>query len=63
MFDFISKRSDADRPGKSGDVQVELAALRQMVDAMPVNVMTLDPATFRIDSVNKTSVETLTKLR
>ena len=62
MFDFISKRSDADRPGKSGDVQVELAALRQMVDAMPVNVMTLDPATFSIDYVNKTSVETLKKL-
>ena len=62
MFDFVSRRSSAGRAGKSDDTQAELAALRQMVDGMPVNVMTLDPATFAIDYVNKTSVDTLRKL-
>ena len=43
----------------SDDMDVELAAFRQMVDSMPVNVMTLDLEDFTINYVNKTSVETL----
>lgn len=43
----------------SEDQDVELAAFRQMVDSMPVNVMTLDLKDFTINYVNKTSVETL----
>lgn len=33
--------------------------LRQMVDEMPINVMMCDPEDFRINFINKTSVETL----
>jgi len=33
--------------------------LRQMVDAMPINVMMCDPEDFRINFINKTSVDTL----
>lgn len=36
--------------------------LMQMLDKMPINVMTCDPKTFEINYVNKTSVETLTKV-
>ncbi len=43
----------------SNDVNIELAAFRQMVDAMPVNVMTLDLNDFTINYVNKTSLQTL----
>ena len=39
-----------------------LIALRQMLDAMPVNVMTCDLFEFTIDYVNKTSLETLRRL-
>ena len=46
----------------SGDTDIELAAFRQMVDSMPINVMTLDLQDFTINYVNKTSVETLKKL-
>ena len=37
----------------------ELASLRQMVDAMPVKVMTVDPNDLNINYVNQTSVDTL----
>jgi len=36
--------------------------LLQMIDKMPINVMTCDPATYRINYVNRTSIETLTPL-
>ncbi|NBN77066.1 chemotaxis protein [Microvirga tunisiensis] len=36
--------------------------LLQMIDKMPINVMTCDPKTFEINYVNKTSIETLTKV-
>jgi methyl-accepting chemotaxis protein len=35
------------------------ARLMQMLDNMPINVMTLDPKDFKIDYINKTSVDTL----
>jgi methyl-accepting chemotaxis protein len=38
------------------------AALYQMLDSMPVNVMTLDLENFTIDYVNKTSIDTLSTL-
>ena len=40
----------------------EMAKLTQMVDGMPINVMTLDPEDFTIDYVNRTSLETLRPL-
>lgn len=43
----------------SDDNDVELAAFRQMIDSMPINVMTLELENFTINYVNKTSVETL----
>ncbi len=45
-----------------GDIAAELAAFRQMVDAMPVNVMMAEPENFTITYINKASVETLRKL-
>jgi methyl-accepting chemotaxis protein len=46
----------------SNDTNDELAAFRQMVDSMPINVMTLDLKDFTINYVNKTSVKTLKAL-
>lgn len=46
----------------SANLDAELAAFRQMVDGMPVNVMTLDLKDFTINYVNKTSIETLKNL-
>jgi methyl-accepting chemotaxis protein len=43
----------------SDNINDELAAFRQMVDSMPINVMTLDLKDFTINYVNKTSLETL----
>ncbi|WP_075215250.1 methyl-accepting chemotaxis protein [Mongoliimonas terrestris] len=40
----------------------EAARLLQMVDKMPVNVMTCDPKTYRINYVNGTSKETLKRI-
>ncbi|WP_127089085.1 methyl-accepting chemotaxis protein [Aquabacter cavernae] len=37
--------------------------LRQMVDDMPINVMTCDPKDFRIDYANKATVETLRRIQ
>jgi len=38
------------------------AILDNMIDQMPINVMTCDPTDFRIDRVNKTSIETLRQI-
>jgi methyl-accepting chemotaxis protein len=40
----------------------DLFALRQMLDSMPVNVMTCDVETLTIDYINNTSVETLKEI-
>ncbi len=52
---------DVDQAG-ARDALADVAALRAMVDAMPVNVMMCDPATFEVTYINKTSVETLRSL-
>ncbi len=71
MFGLASRKSsvvDLELPGSpasgkpSRNSADQLAALRQMVDAMPVNVMTLELENFTIDYVNKTSIDTLRKL-
>jgi len=46
----------------TNDVNSELRAFQQMVNAMPVNVMTCDLQTFKINYVNDTSIKTLKKL-
>ena len=40
----------------------EQQRLLQMIDKMPINVMTCDPSTFEINYINQTSVDTLTPL-
>lgn len=40
----------------------EVARLLQMIDRMPINVMTCDPQSFEINYVNSTSIETLSKI-
>ncbi len=40
----------------------EAARLLEMVDGMPINIMTADPETFEINYINKTSIETLRPL-
>ena len=44
------------------DAELQRGTLGQMLDNMPVNVMTCDPATFKITFVNRTSLETLRKI-
>jgi len=44
-------------------VERETAKLMKMLDDMPINVMMLDPKTFDITYINKTSVETLRPLQ
>jgi methyl-accepting chemotaxis protein len=46
----------------TNDLESEFRAFQQMADAMPVNVMTCDLATFKINYVNKQSIQTLKKL-
>lgn len=41
----------------------EQKRLLQMIDKMPINVMTCDPETFEINYVNQTSIDTLTPLQ
>ncbi|PWR18942.1 chemotaxis protein [Zavarzinia compransoris] len=48
--------------GSLAEVKGELAALKQMLDAMPVNVMMCELKDFSITYMNRTSVETLRKL-
>ena len=52
----------ADTETKLTEVQSKLGAFEQMVDQMPVNVMTLDLEDYTINYVNKTSVKTLKTL-
>ena len=42
--------------------QDEVARLMQMMDRMPINVMTCDPQSFTINYVNSTSIDTLSKI-
>ena len=42
--------------------QDDVARLLQMIDRMPINVMTCDPENFTINYVNSTSIETLSKI-
>lgn len=44
------------------DAELHRNTFGQMLDNMPVNVMTCDPASFKITFVNRTSLETLRKL-
>jgi methyl-accepting chemotaxis protein len=46
----------------TNDIAAELRAFQQMVDAMPINVMTCDLKTFQINYVNRQSIQTLKKL-
>jgi methyl-accepting chemotaxis protein len=62
MLDILNKKSSAGSAGSAADGTINLDALRQMVDNMPVNVMTLELKDFTIDFANKTSVETLKPL-
>jgi len=45
------------------DLIADNQRLTQMVDQMPINVMTADPQDFRINYVNKTSIETLKSIQ
>lgn len=42
--------------------ETEVNLLRQMVDDVPVNIMTCDPHDFRIDYANKAAMETLRRI-
>ena len=50
------------RDNHSGDA-IDGTMLRTMLDSMPVNVMMADPQTATITYINKTSIETLRRLR
>jgi methyl-accepting chemotaxis protein len=61
IHEIDDSRNGAEQIPQSTESE-QLAALRQMLDAIPVNVMTCDPQTLVIDYVNKTSIETLRNL-
>ncbi|RJF89033.1 chemotaxis protein [Oleomonas cavernae] len=61
MFALRRKEQEAEAAALVG-AKSELAALKQMLDAMPVNVMMCELKDFSITYMNKTSVETLRKL-
>lgn len=44
------------------ETEAQQESLRQMLDNVPLNVMTCDPASFKIMFVNKTSLDTLKKI-
>ncbi|GGB35443.1 chemotaxis protein [Roseibium aquae] len=53
VWNVITEKVKADREAKR---------LLQMIDKMPINVMTCDPDTFKINYVNETSIKTLQPL-
>lgn len=53
-WSVVTKAVKADR---------ESARLMQMIDSMPINIMTCDPETLEISYINKTSIETLRPLQ
>jgi methyl-accepting chemotaxis protein len=53
-WSVVTQKVKADREG---------ARLLQMIDNMPINIMTCDPETFEIDYINKTSLNTLTSVQ
>ncbi|MFZ2871378.1 methyl-accepting chemotaxis protein [Zavarzinia sp.] len=61
---MFARRKEAEAAASAELTQVkgELAALRQMLDSMPVNVMMCELKDFSITYLNKTSIETLRKL-
>ncbi|MGD9868147.1 MAG: methyl-accepting chemotaxis protein [Hyphomicrobiales bacterium] len=48
--------------GKRGAAGMQLGRMQQMLENMPIGVMTCDLTTFRIDYANKATVESLKKL-
>lgn len=62
MFAFAKKTEQDDSAvihiDQRGEVNAILAAREQMLDNMPINVMTLDLESFSIDYVNKTKLNT-----
>lgn len=53
VWDIVTEKERAEK---------EQRRLLQMIDKMPINVMTCDPESFEINYVNQTSVDTLTPL-
>ncbi len=59
---FALRRKETPSVQADTAVETELVALKQMLDAMPVNVMMCEPVNFTITYINKTSIDTLRKL-
>ncbi|WP_281379073.1 methyl-accepting chemotaxis protein [Chthonobacter rhizosphaerae] len=53
VWNIVTEKVKADK---------ESRRLLQMIDKMPVNVMTCDPKTFKINYINNTSLETLRRI-
>jgi len=62
MFAMRKREAEAAATSELNGVKGELLALKQMLDAMPVNVMMCEPKEFAITYLNKTSIDTLRKL-
>ncbi|MEM6666733.1 MAG: methyl-accepting chemotaxis protein, partial [Pseudomonadota bacterium] len=56
-------RKDEDAPQAQPTANDDYGILRQMVDAMPINVMMCDPQTLDITFINARSIETLKTLQ
>jgi len=64
--EFLSLKVDAMRKGRrvngyilTWSIATDSERLKRMVDNMPINVMMCDPEEFRINYLNKTSIDTL----
>jgi methyl-accepting chemotaxis protein len=59
----VGKVGEVDSLRKAlADAELHRNTLAQMLEDMPINVMTCDPTTFKITFVNRTSIETLKKI-
>jgi methyl-accepting chemotaxis protein len=61
---YVNAMVTWDRVTEKAALEQKSARLLQMIDDMPINVMTCDPADdFKIDYMNKASIETLRKIQ
>jgi methyl-accepting chemotaxis protein len=56
MFSVLKRKADSSEVSASEGL--EIAAFRQMVDQMPINVMTCDLVEFKINYVNQSTLDT-----
>ncbi|HSR55566.1 MAG TPA: GGDEF-domain containing protein, partial [Alphaproteobacteria bacterium] len=62
MFPALRAVKHSDTAAPDETAEPALSAFRQMVDQMPINVMTCDLSTFEINYANRSTIDTLRQL-